>query len=152
MSDNTLHYTDCGLDYVYLANGFTWHETEYGPGVSIDDMDGLHQAIARHVVLSETRLRGQEVRFLRAMLDLSQEDLARPLGATRVTVARWEGEPDTPIPKPSDRLLRLVYARRHDPEIVGDIADLLEGMEEARAKDERFRETKEGWRPERRAA
>ena len=147
-----LRYTDCGLDYVYLANGFTWHETDYGPAYSIDDMDGLHQAIARHVVLSEARLRGQEVRFLRSMLDLSQEGLARPLGATRVTVARWEGEPDTPIPKPSDRLLRIVYARRNEPGIIGDVADLLERMEETRAKDERFRETQQGWRAERHAA
>lgn len=147
-----LHYTACGLDYVYLANGFIWHDTEYGRGVSIDNIDGLHQAIARHVVLSDARLRGQEVRFVRSLLDLSQASLARCLGATRAAIARWEGLPDTPIPKPSDRLLRLVYAYRHDPEIAGDIVDLLDDMEEARVNDERFLESEEGWHTDRRAA
>jgi len=31
------HYTDCGLDYVYLANGYTVHETAHAKGVSIKD-------------------------------------------------------------------------------------------------------------------
>ena len=149
---NLLHYTDCGLDYVYLANGFSWHDTEYGPAYSIDNADGLHRAIARSVVLSKARLRGQEVRFLRAMLELSQESLALPLGGTRVTVARWEGEPDTPIPKPSDRLLRLIYARHLDADLLSQLVDLLEEMEETNHHEERFSEVDGSWRAYREAA
>ena len=66
------HYTTSGLDYVYLANGFRLIEGEYGAGYSIDDLDGLHNVMAHHVIASPARLRGQEVRFLRSMLDISQ--------------------------------------------------------------------------------
>jgi putative transcriptional regulator len=31
------HYTECGLDNVYLENGFTVHKTAYGRGVSISE-------------------------------------------------------------------------------------------------------------------
>ena len=41
------HYTGCGLDNIYLANGFERKVTPYGEGVSIADADGLHEAIGR---------------------------------------------------------------------------------------------------------
>jgi DNA-binding transcriptional regulator YiaG len=84
------HYTNCGLDYVWLVNGFEYVETPQGRGVRIHDLDGLLKAIADRVISSPARLRGQEVRFLRSMLDLSQDGFARVLGQTRPSVARRE--------------------------------------------------------------
>lgn len=107
---STYNYTMCGLDYVYLLNGFHYHETAYGPGVSIEKADALDHAIAGRVLTSHSRLRGQEVRFLRALLRRSQAELATHLGVKRITVARWESAANTPIPGPADRLLRLVTA------------------------------------------
>lgn len=106
-----LHYTMCGLDYVYLRSGYRTHETEYGPGVSIERADALDRAIAIHVVASYSRLRGQEVRFLRSLMDWSQAQLARFLGVKRITVARWESALDTPIPGPADRVIRIAAAK-----------------------------------------
>ena len=63
------HYTQCGLDYVYLENGFRLEETPYGAGVSIEDADELHEAIALSIITSPHAIRGQELRFLRAMLE-----------------------------------------------------------------------------------
>ena len=56
------HYTECGLDYVYLVNGYTWHQTPYGRGVSIEDADGLHDAIALGVIISPHALRVMQTR------------------------------------------------------------------------------------------
>lgn len=106
----TYQYTMCGLDYVYLRNGYRKHTTDYGEGISIAHADGLDKAIARNVVLSTARLRGQEVRFFRSLVHLSQAELALRLGVKRITVARWESAPNTPIPGPADRLVRLVSA------------------------------------------
>ena len=106
------NYTMCGLDYVYLRNGYRLHETAYGDGFSIERADDLHHAIAVHVMTSYARLRGQEVRFLRSLMDWSQADLARYLGLKRLTVARWESAPDTPIPGPADRGVRTAAAKR----------------------------------------
>ena len=104
------HYTECGLDDVYLVNGFAVHETPYGRGVAVTDADALHEAIARAIVASTRPLRGQELRFLRAMLGLSQAALGARLGTSRATVARWEGRPREPLPGTADRALRLYYA------------------------------------------
>lgn len=141
------HYRLSGLDYVYLVNGFTRHETEYGPGVSIDEVDSLHEEIARHVVASPSRLRGQEVRFLRSMLDVSQAGLARILGTKRVTVARWESKPHTHIPGTADRALRLFFALK----MAGDgaavaLVDMLAEIDEAEYGNALFEETAAGWR------
>ena len=38
-------YTACGLDDVYLVNGYEIHRTPEGEGVSVNDVDGLHLAI-----------------------------------------------------------------------------------------------------------
>ncbi len=107
----TYHYTMCGLDYVYLRSGVREHNTEYGAGVSIEHADDLDHVIAGRVLLEHARLRGQEVRFLRSLTGLSQTEIANRLGVKRASVARWEGAPNTPIPGPADRLLRLIAAR-----------------------------------------
>jgi len=106
----TYHYKSCGLDYVYLLNGYEEKETPYGSGVSFRAADKLDNVLASMVVATPGRLRGQEVRFIRSMLDLSQKQLADRLGVSRVTVARWEGKSSTPIPGAADRLLRMIYA------------------------------------------
>jgi putative transcriptional regulator len=41
------HYLVCGVDDVWLANGYRRHRTAYGPGVSFHDVLGLQAAIAR---------------------------------------------------------------------------------------------------------
>jgi DNA-binding transcriptional regulator YiaG len=108
----TYHYTMCGLDYVYLRNGFRRRETAYGATTAIERVDHLNRAIASCVITGFARLRGQEVRFLRSILDESQGDFARTLGVKRITVARWESAAHTPIPGPADRALRSAVARQ----------------------------------------
>lgn len=103
------HYTECGLDYVFLQTGYRTHDTDHGAGVSFLGVDELDKAVATLVVTGPTRLRGQEVRFLRSQVAVSQIRLAALLGVQRPTVARWEAKPDTPIPGAADRLLRIVY-------------------------------------------
>ena len=104
------HYTMCGLDYVYLCNGYQLHDTPYGKGVTIERAEALDRSIAFDVLVSQARLRGQEVRFLRSLTRHSQTEIAAHLGLKRVTVARWEGAPNTPIPGPADRALRAFVA------------------------------------------
>lgn len=146
------HYTACGLDYVYLVNGFTVHETEHGKGVSIDDAEHLHQAIARDIIARPTRLRGQEVRFLRSLLDLPQVGLARVLGTKRLTVARWETAPQRPIPGPADRALRLFFALKMEGNRKAtELIDLLSDMDEREASNAVFRERDGAWERQRAA-
>jgi putative transcriptional regulator len=140
------HYRACGLDEIYLINGFTIEETPYGRSVAIHDADALHAVIARHVVLGAARLRGQEVRFLRAMLDLSQRGLGRLLEVTRDAVAKWESEPCKGIPGPADRALRLIYALRSgDQALATEICAGLGKGGPARHGDNVFEDSDDGW-------
>ena len=47
------HYTDSGLDNVVLESGYREVNTEYGNGVSIDNLDALHLAIGKQKQLIE---------------------------------------------------------------------------------------------------
>ncbi|SMH29504.1 helix-turn-helix domain-containing protein [Azospirillum agricola] len=129
------HYTACGLDYVYLQDGYRVREGKHGPSLSITDATGLHEAIARAVIASPARLRGQEVRFLRSQLNLSQDGLARALRTRRGSVARWEAEPNKAIPGPADAALRMFYALKAEKhEVAEKIADLLGEIDELEHK------------------
>ena len=143
-------YTACGLDYVYLQNGYTVHEDRnYGRGISIKDARGLHSAIARFVVSAPAPLRGQEVRFLRSQLKLSQEGLARVLQQSRGSVARWEGAPNEEIPGVADSALRLFYALEADGhELAKKIVVLLKEIDDLEHKMHvlEFVDTDEGWK------
>ena len=132
MSNKLYHYRDCGLDYVYLKDGFTHHETPYGKGVSIVAVDALHEAIAREIVSSPRPIRGQEVRFIRSLLDLSQADLARTIGTTRASVARWEARGSLAIKGMADTALRLIYSSQADEaSLVKRTMDMLRERDDA---------------------
>lgn len=101
-------YTECGLDYVYILDGFEIIETAYGPAVQVANASKLDRAIALAVVHHQNRLTGQEVRFLRGLLDMTQEELGRALGKDAQTVARWE-KGKTELPSTEDLAIRQIY-------------------------------------------
>jgi DNA-binding transcriptional regulator YiaG len=141
------HYTESGLDWVYLANGYHLEETPYGQAVSIENVDGLHHAILLEIITGEGRIRGQELRFVRSMLDISQEGMSRILGVTRVHVARMEGKPTKPISHATDHSLRFFCALKIDNHDVAErLVELVNELD--RLENEQratFRETDGGW-------
>lgn len=101
------HYTESGLDNVWLQGGVAHRETSYGQGVAIDDVDGLNAAIADWIVERKSYWRGREIKFLRKRLNLSQRGLADLLGYSDQQVRRWENDV-AEMPNPASRLLRLL--------------------------------------------
>lgn len=108
MTDEKYHYLECGLDYVYLANGFERFESRRGPSVAIRDIDALHQVIGRHICDQKKNLSGKEIRFLRREMLMSQASLAHMLGVKEQTVHRWEAG-KTATPKAAESILRFLY-------------------------------------------
>ena len=105
------HYTECGLDCVYLVDGFEITKTAYGQAVHVANASKLDRAIAQIVVRDQNRLTGQEVRFLRGLLDMTQAELGSALGKDAQTVARWE-KGKTELPSTEDIAIRQIYLEK----------------------------------------
>jgi DNA-binding transcriptional regulator YiaG len=101
-------YTACGLDSVYLLNGYKLYQLEDGEGVSVRDLEGLHRAIGRNLATQSELLKPKELRWFRMHLDLTQDKLAELLGCDSETVARWEKEEGTASER-NALLIRLLY-------------------------------------------
>lgn len=142
----SIQYTACGLDYVYLRNGYL---LRHGHGTAIRDPAALGEAIAAAIITRACPLRAQEVRFLRTVLKFSQAKLAQALQTTRVTVARWEGGADEAIPGTADTALRLLYAAvRQRDDLTKQVCHLLcENDASGRGPVDRLtlRQTARGW-------
>jgi DNA-binding transcriptional regulator YiaG len=137
------HYTEVGLQNVWLANGYNVRKTSYGKAVSIEDADGLHRAIGR-ALACKSHLTGAEFRFLRKELDLSQHRTADLLGTTEQTVALWEKRGK--IPKTADRMFRAIYLETIDGNV--KLKELIERVANLDRKvDEKlvFQDTDGGW-------
>lgn len=102
------HYRRCGLDNIYLLNGFEVSIEDGERYVTVLDVDGLHKAIGMHLVLTRKMLSPKEIRFLRKTLDLTQAEMGRLISQSSQQVARWE-KGENNINGPADRLLRLMF-------------------------------------------
>jgi len=137
------HYTMCGLDNVYLENGHVTEDTDDGPVVSIEDMEGLHRAIATDIATKHGRMTGKELRFLRSMLRLSQQKLADHTGNLRGTVTRWEN--DNTVPQAVEMLVRALWlGKAKGCPITTELLDEWE-QQDADAVRLSYRDTGSGW-------
>jgi hypothetical protein len=69
---DSYHYTECGLSNIFLLNGYNFIETPRGKAISINDLNGLHNAIGLWLTTSKKNLSDEEIRFLNDELLLSQ--------------------------------------------------------------------------------
>ncbi len=148
MSENFYHYTECGLSNIYLINGYKIIETNQGKAVSINDIDGLHKAIGMLLVSSKKDFLGDEIRFIRHEMLMSQDILAHLLGVSEQTIRRWENDKIN-IPKPSESLLRLLYREKINNQhskvskILKEIANLEDQISD---KKMLFEDSFNGWK------
>lgn len=141
-------YAECGLPYIWLLDGYRLEDGPYGSSLSIDDIDGLHRAIARWAVDHLPRLCGREVRFLRLEMQLTQAELAESLGVGEQTVSLWERAPRKPVPVVTDRLLRLVTEAWLDEQqpLARVMAHLRETANRKQVSRQSFRRGRRDWR------
>ncbi len=121
------HYTACGLDDVWLLNGFSVVHTPYGDGVAVEDSDGLHRVLAHVIVTDKRPVAAWELRFLRKHMGLSQNGLAQLLGSSDQRVARWEKR-QSGIDPAAERLVRLLVLNwlKEDRDVKQALEDLAE--------------------------
>ena len=76
--------------------------------VEIQCAEELRLLIAGILLFKPINLIGAEARYLRKHMGCTADELAKIMGVTRITVARWEGRKNN-IPKTHDKHLRRVY-------------------------------------------
>lgn len=95
------HYFHCGLTGVHL----------FGQGVVLTDCPDCHestttilgemqllQAIGLALVLGDPGLTGEQLRYVRKILEMTQDELASAIGkGRRETVAEWEAREQAPV-------------------------------------------------------
>ena len=148
---NKYHYTECGLDNVYLINGVEITKTKDGSEeIFIHDIHGLHKAIGKTLVFKRGLLAGNEIKFIRTTLDLSQTSLGRLLGLDYQSILGWEKN-KTPISKTADHFLRIIFFsylnRETDCSVydkINEIADI--DAEEVEVRDIELKEIGDEWR------
>lgn len=101
------HYTACGLDNVWLKNGYVEKNTPYGKAVSVVAAQQLHEMLALNLTAKPGRLTGKELRFLRVQMGLSQAGLARLQGVSEQAVSLWERTGK--VPAANDQLARMHF-------------------------------------------
>ena len=139
------HYTECGLSNIWLVSGYEEEDGECY--VSVRDADALHQQISMSLIRQKTDLRGEQVRFLRKEMNLTQSELAALVNVSAQTVARWEKN-QTDVPGPVNVLLRLIALNHFDGKVnVMQVAKELQKLDET--LDDRMTlrfDQHDGWR------
>lgn len=136
MTTERYHYTECGLDNIYLGNGFS---AAPNGDVVIKDLEGLHKAIGRMLVSRKAELSGKEIRFLRHEMGMSQATLAHLLRVSEQAVARWE-KGKTEAPKPADTIIRALYQQFSDGKSIDDVRGTLKRVADLEHEIDRLKE------------
>ncbi len=103
------HFVDCGLPNIYLV-GVRQFRCECGKElVEIPAIKQLMSLIARHVVLKNEALTGDEVRFLRKQLGQKAADFAAKVKLQPETLSRMETGKQA-IGERTDNYIRIYYA------------------------------------------
>lgn len=106
--DEPILYRGAGLEGIYLCNGFSCEEVDGEWFTHIEDIQGLHNAIALDLVARESPLAPKEIRFIRNTMDKTQAEIAQAMSVDVQTVARWE-KGEHPMPGPADKMLRIMF-------------------------------------------
>jgi putative transcriptional regulator len=104
------HLKAVGLPNVFLLSGVTFtDDPDHGALVTFADIASLTSAIGLHIATKLTPMTGDELRFLRKQMQLTQESLANRLQVSAQTVASYEKGKTAKIGT-AEQLVRVMYA------------------------------------------
>lgn len=133
--DKYYHYSESGLDNIYLVNGYEITKNDNGEEeIFIHDIHGLHKTIGNLLVFKHGLLVGNEIKFIRATLDLSQKALGELMGLDYQSILGWEKN-KTPISRTADRLLKIIFYSYINNESDSSIFDKINEISNIDAKN-----------------
>jgi DNA-binding transcriptional regulator YiaG len=108
-TEHPYHYKESGLANILLTDITVYSCPNCGvASAEIPDLDGLHNLIAKDILLTPLPMSGQELRFLRKETRLKLKDFAERMGVDPKTVNNWEASES--LSKPVDFTARVLTA------------------------------------------
>jgi DNA-binding transcriptional regulator YiaG len=101
------HYTECGLDNVLIQGMVPCKDDEGDDVFAIPNILSLHKVIAESIIGRSAGMSGQELRFIRTEMGLTQAQLAKVVHHDTQSVGRWERS-EFPIDQTAEALIRLL--------------------------------------------
>ncbi|MFW7382161.1 MAG: helix-turn-helix domain-containing protein [Oligoflexus sp.] len=121
----TIHYTLCGLEYVYIINA----PIGIDEGEEYIDLppEQIDRMIAAEIVRQGVPIRGREVLFLRKALKMNRNQWAEKLGVTASGILRWEQGNDKRLSKINEVAIRMLCAEELGVELEGKWSAVVTG-------------------------
>jgi DNA-binding transcriptional regulator YiaG len=121
----TIHYTLCGLEYVYLVNA----PIGVDEGEEYIDLppEQIDKMIATEIIRQGIPLRGREVLFLRKALKMNCNQWAEKLDVTASGILRWEQGGDKRLSKINEVAIRMLCAEELGVELEGKWSAVVAG-------------------------
>ena len=150
VSKGTIEYRQANLPYPVLLIGVPVRRCPScsEESITVPDPEGLHHALAWHMVGARRSLFSQEIRFLRKYLDWSAEHLAEVMGIDSKTLSRWENGRQKLGPV-AERLLRLLVLQRLEADARAFTEQVLPHVGQMTATSTeplRLTSSRKGWR------
>jgi DNA-binding transcriptional regulator YiaG len=99
-----------GLD-VYIQWGYRLEQRAGTEVIAYEDLDGLYLALGQAIASRHGRMTGEELRFLRKQLGLTQEQVGAMGEKGAQVAAKWE-KGELQVPRAEATLLRLHWLNR----------------------------------------
>lgn len=90
MNNDAHHYTESGLLNVYISGIAVEVDDDGDQIITIPAVNELHHVIATAIVSHAKGMRGEELRFLRSEMGLTQAELATLVHRDKQSIGRWE--------------------------------------------------------------
>ena len=86
----TYHYVECGLVNVFVEGLEPMIDDNGEEVIRIPQIALLHLEISMGIILQDGSISGNELRFLRTEMGMTQSDLARVVHRDKQSIGRWE--------------------------------------------------------------
>lgn len=120
---NVYHYTECGLNNVYIHGLPEVCDDDGDLIVTIPHVNLLHRSIAQGIVSHSKGISASELRFLRSEMGMIQAELAKIAHVDKQTIGRWERS-ETDIDGAVEALVRKLSIERLELEVESSIEEL----------------------------
>lgn len=123
MMNDAHHYTESGLLNVYIG-GITVEVDDDGDEIiTIPAVNELHHVIATGIVNHAKGISGDELRFLRSEMGLTQAELAALVHRDKQSIGRWERN-EIEIDSSAEALVRRLAIEKLDLPVEAGIDEL----------------------------